>query len=63
MATSRSGSRPSGSCWSSLEEDDFQGEVVAIPVANPYAFQSLTRNTPLDMTNLNRVFPGDPDGA
>lgn len=48
---------------SSLEHDDFRGEVVAIPVANPYAFQSLTRNTPLDMTNLNRVFPGDPDGV
>ena len=37
--------------------------MVAIPVANPYAFQTLTRNTPLDMTNLNRVFPGDPDGV
>jgi predicted deacylase len=46
-----------------LERDDFRGEVIAIPLANPYAFQSLTRNTPLDMTNLNRVFPGDPDGV
>lgn len=47
----------------SLEHDEIRGRVVAIPVANPYAFQSLTRNTPLDMTNLNRVFPGDPDGV
>ena len=47
----------------SLEGDDFKGEVIAIPVANPYAFQSLSRNTPLDMTNLNRVFPGDQDGT
>ena len=47
----------------SLEHDELQGRVVAIPVANVYAFQTLTRNTPLDMTNLNRVFPGDPDGV
>jgi uncharacterized protein len=47
----------------SLEEADFAGEVVGLPVANPYAFQSLTRNTPLDMTNLNRVFPGDENGV
>ena len=46
-----------------LDPDGFVGEVIALPVANPYAFQSLTRNTPLDMTNLNRVFPGDPDGV
>ena len=46
----------------SLEADRFKGEIAALPVANPYAFQSLTRNTPLDMNNLNRVFPGDPDG-
>jgi predicted deacylase len=47
----------------SLEHDELNGRVVAIPIANPYAFQTLTRNTPLDMTNLNRVFPGDPDGV
>jgi predicted deacylase len=47
----------------SLEHDELRGRVVAIPLANAYAFQTLTRNTPLDMTNLNRVFPGDPDGV
>jgi len=46
-----------------LRELDFRGEVVALPVANPYAFQALTRNTPIDMTNLNRIFPGSPDGT
>lgn len=45
-----------------LDHDSFAGELVVLPVANAYAFQSLTRNTPLDMSNLNRVFPGDPDG-
>jgi hypothetical protein len=38
------------------------GSVLALPVANPYALQAARRNTPLDMMNLNRVFPGDPGG-
>lgn len=46
-----------------LESTLLRGKVVALPVANPYALQSLTRNTPLDMTNLNRIFPGDPEGT
>ncbi len=48
-----------------LRSDDLgemKGRIRALPVANPYAFQSVTRNTPLDMNNLNRIFPGDPDG-
>ncbi|MBI4278128.1 MAG: succinylglutamate desuccinylase/aspartoacylase family protein [Armatimonadetes bacterium] len=40
----------------------WRGAVVAIPVANPPAFEALTRHTPLDMLNLNRVFPGTMDG-
>jgi predicted deacylase len=38
------------------------GTILAIPVVNPLAIESQTRNTPIDMTNLNRVFPGDKDG-
>jgi predicted deacylase len=45
-----------------LEAEDFHGRVVAIPLANSYGFQSLSRNTPLDGVNMNRVFPGNPDG-
>jgi uncharacterized protein len=45
-----------------LDADTFRGELALLPVANPYALQSLTRNTPLDMNNLNRVFPGSADG-
>jgi predicted deacylase len=41
----------------------FRGTITAIPCANPFALQSLTRNTPIDMLDLNRVFPGDPDGT
>lgn len=46
-----------------LADGDFAGEVVAVPLANPLAFSGLTRWTPPDMGNLNRVFPGDPDGV
>jgi predicted deacylase len=45
-----------------LDPDGLSGSVLALSVANPYAIQAATRNTPLDMSNLNRVFPGDPDG-
>jgi predicted deacylase len=45
-----------------LDVEAFRGRVVMLPCANPLAYQANTRNTPLDMTNLNRVFPGDPGG-
>lgn len=44
------------------ELGSFRGRLVVVPVANPYAFQTVTRNTPLDMNNLNRLFPGTRDG-
>ena len=45
-----------------LEPGALRGRVLLLPCANPLAYQANTRNTPLDMTNLNRVFPGDPAG-
>jgi uncharacterized protein len=48
---------------SEVEQLPLRGEVRAIACTNPYALQTLTRNTPVDMANLNRVFPGDPDGT
>jgi predicted deacylase len=41
---------------------DFQGRLLLLPVANPLAFEANSRNTPLDDVNLNRVFPGNPNG-
>jgi len=38
------------------------GSVYAIPVANPLGFATLSRNTPADSINLNRVFPGNSSG-
>lgn len=43
-----------------LDCSQMHGRLVAIPVANPVAFEHLTRNTPdeSDEPDLNRVFPG-----
>jgi uncharacterized protein len=46
-----------------LDAQALRGELLAVPVANPYAFAALTRHTPIDAANLNRSFPGDPDGT
>lgn len=48
--------------YEELDLEQLRGTVLMMPVANPLAYEALTRNTPLDMTNLNRVFPGAPDG-
>lgn len=42
---------------------DLTGSILAVPVANPYAHMALTRNTPLDGENLNRLFPGSATGT
>lgn len=42
---------------------DLTGSIVSVPVANPYAHMALTRNTPLDGENLNRIFPGNAGGG
>jgi predicted deacylase len=38
------------------------GRLLVLPVANPFSYAAITRNTPIDMMNLNRIFPGNPDG-
>ncbi len=44
-----------------LGTQDIKGKIVAVPLANPLAFETFTRHTPTDMHNLNRVFPGTSD--
>ena len=41
-----------------LDPAQLSGTVLAIPVVNPLAIEAQTRHTPIDMQNLNRVFPG-----
>ncbi|MDR7522769.1 MAG: succinylglutamate desuccinylase/aspartoacylase family protein [Armatimonadota bacterium] len=47
-----------------LDPRRLRGRVRLLPVANPLAFQTGTRGMPLavEVSNLNRVFPGDPAG-
>ena len=50
-----------------LDPGDLSGRLVAVPVANPLTFDrvSYTAPEPLDSVNanMNRVWPGDPDGT
>ncbi|HVU11851.1 MAG TPA: M14 family metallopeptidase [Phototrophicaceae bacterium] len=43
--------------------DDLRGTLRIIPTANPLAMEADLRNAPLDMLDLNRVFPGNPSGS
>nr|WP_319385157.1 N(2)-acetyl-L-2,4-diaminobutanoate deacetylase DoeB [uncultured Roseibium sp.] len=47
----------------SLTQNDVQGRVIIVPAFNYPAFQAGTRTSPIDKGNLNRSFPGRPDGT
>ena len=40
-----------------------KGAIIMVMAANPTAFRSHARNTPFDCENMNRCFPGDPNGG
>ncbi len=42
---------------------DLKGQVTVLPVANPAAFRRGTRTSPYDEIDMNRIFPGKPEGA
>ncbi|MBU5625479.1 succinylglutamate desuccinylase/aspartoacylase family protein [Oscillibacter sp. MSJ-2] len=46
-----------------LDLKALKGTIVGVPVVNILSFRNLSRNTPLDGMNINRIFPGDPDGV
>jgi predicted deacylase len=46
-----------------LDLDALRGRIVCLMVANPLGFRGYNRLTPQDGMNLNRVFPGKPDGT
>ncbi|MEU9331470.1 succinylglutamate desuccinylase/aspartoacylase family protein [Streptomyces canus] len=47
-----------------LDAGEVRGQVVVCPVANPPAvYQGRLGVSPVDGVNINRVFPGDPDGG
>ena len=46
-----------------LEPGEIRGRIVVLPAANLPAAMAGTRVSPIDQGNLNRAFPGDPDGT
>ncbi len=46
-----------------LRADDVRGRVIVVPAMNYPAFRAGTRTSPIDRGNLNRSFPGAPDGT
>ncbi|WP_112324468.1 succinylglutamate desuccinylase/aspartoacylase family protein [Oceanibium sediminis] len=47
----------------SLDIGTLSGTVIGIPVANPASFNFRSRVSSIDGQNLNRIFPGSPDGS
>jgi hypothetical protein len=43
--------------------EELFGSLRVVPVANPTAMEADSRVSPLDHLDLNRVFPGDPQGS
>lgn len=46
-----------------LRAEDVTGRVIIVPAMNHPAFLAATRTSPIDHGNLNRSFPGRPDGT
>ena len=47
----------------SLKSEDITGRVIIVPAFNYPAFMAAKRTSPIDGGNLNRMFPGKPDGT
>ena len=47
----------------SLDLHALHGRIVCLMVANPLGFRGYNRLTPQDGMNLNRIFPGSPEGT
>ena len=48
---------------SSIDASQLAGRVIIVPAMNYPAFRAATRTSPIDKGNLNRWFPGRPDGT
>jgi N2-acetyl-L-2,4-diaminobutanoate deacetylase len=47
----------------SLKPSEVNGRVIIVPAMNYPAFRAGRRTSPIDTGNLNRIFPGRPDGS
>jgi predicted deacylase len=62
------GNEPTGTeiildLYRALQSLPIRGRIVLLPVANPRAYAQNRRFTTIDELNLNREFPGDPNGS
>ncbi|WIY24132.1 N(2)-acetyl-L-2,4-diaminobutanoate deacetylase DoeB [Parasedimentitalea psychrophila] len=48
---------------STIDVAELTGRVIIVPFMNMPAFSAGTRTSPIDAGNMNRVFPGRPDGT
>lgn len=46
-----------------LSETDVNGRLIIVPAFNYPAFRAASRTSPIDKGNMNRAFPGRPDGT
>jgi N-alpha-acetyl-L-2,4-diaminobutyrate deacetylase len=46
-----------------LRAEEVTGRVIILPAMNYPAFRAATRTSPIDKGNMNRIFPGRPDGT
>ncbi|MEZ2130723.1 MULTISPECIES: N(2)-acetyl-L-2,4-diaminobutanoate deacetylase DoeB [unclassified Sinorhizobium] len=46
-----------------LKAEEVKGRIIIVPAMNYPAFLSGTRTSPIDKGNMNRSFPGKPDGT
>ena len=46
-----------------IKAEDLSGRVIIVPGMNYPAFQAGKRTSPIDGGNMNRVFPGNPEGT
>lgn len=47
----------------SIDASRLSGRVIIVPAMNYPAFRAATRTSPIDRGNMNRSFPGKPDGT
>jgi predicted deacylase len=46
-----------------IDPKSLSGNLIAVPIVNPMAFTSGLRWDPYDNIDMNRIFPGDPEGT
>jgi len=47
----------------SIKAEEISGRVIIVPGMNYPAFRAARRTSPIDNGNMNRVFPGNPEGS